>query len=115
MVVGAGSESYRTLSYLVARLPVMIAPAWLRTPTQPIGIDDVIAYLTAAPMVTASAGREVQIGGPDVLTYADMLDEMAAALGVARRPMVPVPLLSPFSPRSGSGSSPRWTPGSPGH
>ena len=95
MVVGAGSESYRTLRYLVARLPVMIAPAWLRTPTQPIGIDDVIAYLTAAPTVTASAGREVQIGGPDVLTYADMLDEMAAALGVARRPMVPVPLLSP--------------------
>ena len=49
MVVGAGSESFRTLFYLVKRLPVMIAPAWLRTRTQPIGIDDVIAYLRAAP------------------------------------------------------------------
>lgn len=95
MVVGAGSESYRTLRYLVSRLPVMIAPSWLRTPTQPIGIDDVVAYLRAAPTIGAAAGREVQIGGPDVLSYGDMLGEMAEALGVARRPMVPVPLLSP--------------------
>ena len=95
MVVGAGSESYRTLRYLVARLPVMIAPAWLRTPTQPIGVDDVIAYLSTAPRVPESTGREVQVGGPDVLSYGDMLGEMAAELGVRRRPMVPVPLLSP--------------------
>ena len=49
MVVGAGSESYRTLRYLVGRLPVMIAPSWLRTPTQPIGIDAVVEYLRRAP------------------------------------------------------------------
>ena len=95
MVVGAGSESYRTLRYLVSRLPVMVAPAWLRTPTQPIGVEDVLDYLTDAPAVAASTGREVQIGGPDVITYADMLGEMAAALGTYRRPMVPVPLLTP--------------------
>jgi uncharacterized protein YbjT (DUF2867 family) len=95
MVVGAGSESFRTLRYLVARLPVMIAPAWLRTPTQPIGIDDVIAYLRLAATTDESAGREVQIGGPDVLSYAEMLTEMAGALGVRPRPMLPVPLLSP--------------------
>jgi uncharacterized protein YbjT (DUF2867 family) len=95
MVVGAGSESYRTLRYLVARLPVMIAPAWLRTATQPIGIDDAVAYLRDAPKIEESSGREVQIGGPDVLSYADMLREMAGALGVRPRPMVPVPLLSP--------------------
>ena len=95
MVVGAGSESYRTLRYLVARLPVMIAPAWLRTATQPIGIDDAIAYLRDAPRIAETSGREVQIGGPDVLSYGDMLGEMAAALGVRERPMVPVPLLSP--------------------
>jgi uncharacterized protein YbjT (DUF2867 family) len=95
MVVGAGSESYRTLRYLVARLPVMIAPAWLRTPTQPIGVDDVIAYLRDAPRVPESSGREVQIGGPDVLSYGEMLAEMAGALGVRPRPMIPVPLLSP--------------------
>jgi uncharacterized protein YbjT (DUF2867 family) len=95
MVVGSQSESYRTLRYLVERLPLMIAPAWLKTPTQPIGIDDVLAYLALAPAVEESAGREVQIGGPDVMTYAEMLDAMADALGKRRRPRVAVPLLSP--------------------
>ena len=53
MVVGAGSESYKTLRYLVQRLPAMIAPAWLKTRTQPIAIDDVLEYLAAAPHVDA--------------------------------------------------------------
>ena len=57
----AGSESYRTLRYLVERLPAMIAPAWLKVPTQPIAIDDVLAYLTAARDLPESAGREIQI------------------------------------------------------
>jgi uncharacterized protein YbjT (DUF2867 family) len=96
MVVGAGSESYRTLRYLVERLPAMIAPAWLKTPTQPISIDDVLAYLAAAPRVDAAADREIQIGGPDVMSYGDMLDRMAAALGTYRRPKLPVPLLTPW-------------------
>jgi uncharacterized protein YbjT (DUF2867 family) len=95
MVVGSGSESFRTLRYLVARLPVMIAPAWLKTPTQPIGIDDVVTYLSQAPRVPESAGREVQIGGPDVLSYGDMLDLMAYALDVRPRPKIPVPFVSP--------------------
>ena len=95
MVVGAESESYRTLRYLVQRLPVMIAPAWLRTATQPIGIDDVIEYLRRAPDLPASQGREVQIGGPDVLSYGEMLDRMAVALGMRPRLKVPVPLLTP--------------------
>ena len=86
MVVGPGSESYRTLRHLVARLPVMIAPRWLSTPTQPIDIDDVVAYLAAAPEVEPSAGREIQIGSPDVLAYGAMLDNMAVALGRRRRP-----------------------------
>jgi uncharacterized protein YbjT (DUF2867 family) len=95
MVVGAGSESYRTLRYLVARLPVMIAPGWLRTETQPIAANEVIKYLTRAPSLPESTGREIQIGGPDILTYADMLGEMANALGKRRPPMLPFPLLSP--------------------
>jgi uncharacterized protein YbjT (DUF2867 family) len=95
MVVGAGSESFRTLRYLVERLPVMIAPAWLSTPTQPIGIDDVVAYLSQAPHVEASRDREVQVGGPDVLSYGEMLDVMAKALGTRPRPRLRVPLLSP--------------------
>lgn len=95
MVVGPESESFRTLRHLVARLPVMIAPRWLSTPTQPIGIGDVIEYLASAPEVPGSAGREVQIGGPDVMTYGDMLDVMADELGVRRRPKIRVPLLTP--------------------
>src|SRR3954470_17044377 len=95
MIVGSQSESYRTLRYLVERLPAMIAPAWLKTPTQPTGVDDVVAYLAQAPHVPESAGREVQIGGPDVLSYGDMLDLMAYALGREPRPKVPVPFVSP--------------------
>jgi uncharacterized protein YbjT (DUF2867 family) len=96
MVVGAGSESYRTLRYLVGRLPVMIAPSWLRTPTQPIGIDAVVEYLRRAPEVPESAGREVQIGGPDVLSYSAMLDRMAIAMGKQPRPKLPVPFITPW-------------------
>jgi len=96
MVVGAGSESYRTLRHLVARLPVMITPRWLSTPTQPIDIDDVVAYLAAAPYLAASRGREIQVGGADVLPYAQMLDRMAVALGKRPRPKLPVPLLTPW-------------------
>jgi uncharacterized protein YbjT (DUF2867 family) len=95
MVVGAGSESYRTLRHLVERLPAMIAPAWLKVPTQPIGIDDVLAYLTAAPDLPGTAGREIQIAGPSVLPYGEMLDRMARALGRRPRPKLPVPLLTP--------------------
>jgi uncharacterized protein YbjT (DUF2867 family) len=95
MVVGAKSESYRTLKSLVERLPAMLAPKWLSTTTQPIAIDDAIEYLAEAPTVEASAGREVQIGGPDVLSYGEMLDEMARVLGKRPRPKLPVPVLSP--------------------
>jgi uncharacterized protein YbjT (DUF2867 family) len=95
MVVGAGSESFRTLYHLVRRLPVMIAPAWLRTRTQPIGIDDVLRYLCLAGRTPACAGREIQIGGPDVMSYGEMLGAMARALGKRPPVMVPVPLLTP--------------------
>lgn len=96
MVVGSESESYRTLRYLVERLPAMIAPAWLSTKTQPIGIDDVLSYLAQAPDVEASVGRELQIGGPDVLSYGEMLDTMARALGKRPRPKIPVPFITPW-------------------
>jgi uncharacterized protein YbjT (DUF2867 family) len=82
MVVGAGSESYRTLRYLVERLPAMIAPAWLKVPTQPIAIDDVVAYLTAAPDLPKTAGQEIQIGGPSVLAWIGLVTPVDA--GVAR-------------------------------
>jgi uncharacterized protein YbjT (DUF2867 family) len=96
MVVGAGSESYRTLRYLVQRLPMMLAPAWLTTPTQAIAIDDVLAYLAQSLDLEATRGREIQIGAPEILTYGMMLDRMADALGRRRRPRIPVPFLTPW-------------------
>jgi uncharacterized protein YbjT (DUF2867 family) len=96
MVVGAGSESYRTLRYLVERLPVMLAPSWLKTPTQAIAVQDVLRYLGDSLGVSEARGREVQIGAPEVLNYGGMLDRMAEALGRRRRPRIPVPLLSPW-------------------
>ena len=96
MVVGAGSESYRTLRYLVGRLPVMIAPGWLRTPTQPIGIDSTVEYLRRAPTVVEAEGREVQIGGPEVLSFSEMLDRMALTLDKEPRPKIPMPLITPW-------------------
>ncbi len=95
MVIGSESEGYKILRHLVKRLPAMIAPAWLRNRTQPIAIDDVLAYLVQAADRPESAGKEIQIGGPDVVTYAELLGMMADVLGVRRRPQVPVPLLSP--------------------
>ncbi len=96
MVVGAESESYRTLRYLVQRLPAMIAPAWLKNETQPIAVEDTLSYLTQALSNAGSVGREIQIGGPDVLSYGEMLDRMAAVLGLRRRPRLPVPLITPW-------------------
>jgi uncharacterized protein YbjT (DUF2867 family) len=96
MVVGPQSESYRTLRYLVQRLPAMIAPAWLKNETQPIAIADTLQYLSHALSIEASVGREIQIGGPDVLPYGEMLDRMARVLGLRPRPRVPVPLITPW-------------------
>ncbi len=96
MVVGAESASFKVLRHLVERLPVMIAPSWLSTRTQPIGIDDVLAYLSQAPGVEDSAARDIEIGGPDILSYGDMLDRMAEALGKRARPKLPVPFVTPW-------------------
>jgi uncharacterized protein YbjT (DUF2867 family) len=94
-VIGAGSESFRTVFYLVRRLPVMVTPRWVTTRTQPIAIDDVVGCLAAASDLDLPVDREIQIGGPDVTTYGGMIDELAEALG-RRRPMrIVVPVLSP--------------------
>ena len=94
-VIGAGSESFRLTLYLTRRLPVMITPKWTQTKTQPIAIADVLRYLLDAPSVEAAHGREIEIGGPDVTTYAGMIDACADALGISRRTRIPVPVLSP--------------------
>ena len=94
-VIGAGSESFRTVFYLVRRLPVMVTPRWVTTRTQPIAADDVVAYLAAASDLGLPADREIQIGGPDVTTYGGMIDELARALGRRAPLRITVPVLTP--------------------
>jgi uncharacterized protein YbjT (DUF2867 family) len=95
-VIGAGSESFLLAMYLVRRLPLMITPKWTQTKTQPIAISDVLRYLMQAPDVDAVRGKDVEIGGPDVTTYAGMMDACGKALGIGSRPRIPVPVLTPW-------------------
>jgi uncharacterized protein YbjT (DUF2867 family) len=93
IVIGSGSASFEILRHLTERLPVMITPRWVSTRCQPIGIRDVLAYLAGAidhPDVTGI----VEIGGPDVLSYGQMMIRYAHLRGL-RRLMIPVPVLTP--------------------
>ena len=81
MVIGPGSESYELLKGVAKRLRLLPAPDWLQNETQPIGVDDMIEYLRAALDLPASRGREIQVGGPDVVTHLELVGEMSAALG----------------------------------
>jgi uncharacterized protein YbjT (DUF2867 family) len=94
VIVGAGSVSFEMVRYLAERLPLMICPRWVFTRIQPIAIRDVLTYLVAALEVEPSAGRIVEIGGVDVLTYAEMLQGYARVRGL-RRLIAPVPVLTP--------------------
>jgi uncharacterized protein YbjT (DUF2867 family) len=95
MVVGAGSLSYELLKSLTDRLPVMICPRWLTTATQPIAVDDVAAYLLAARELPAGESRLFEIGGAEVVTYADLIREYARQTGL-RRWLIFVPVLTPY-------------------
>jgi uncharacterized protein YbjT (DUF2867 family) len=95
MVIGAGSLSYQLMKSLTDRLPVMICPRWLTTPTQPIAIDDVLAYLLAANELPSGASRVFEIGSPDVVTYSDLIREYARQRGL-RRWLIFVPVLTPY-------------------
>jgi uncharacterized protein YbjT (DUF2867 family) len=95
-VIGAGSESFRTVFYLVRRLPVMVTPRWVTTRTQPVAVADVVGYLAAASDLGLPADREIQVGGPDVTTYGGMIDELAHALGRPRPLRITVPVLTPW-------------------
>lgn len=94
VIVGSGSLSFEMVRYLTERLPVMIAPRWVYTRIQPIAIRDVLRYLVQALDVPASAGRVVEIGGADVMTYGDMMRGYAKVRGL-KRLLVPVPVLTP--------------------
>lgn len=95
MVVGAGSLSFQLMKSLTDRLPVMICPRWLATSTQPIAVNDVLAYLLAAKDLPAGESRIFEIGSQDVATYADLIREYARQRGL-RRWLIFVPVLTPY-------------------
>ena len=94
IVIGAGSLSFEMIQALVERLPMMICPRWIDTLTQPIAIDDVLGYLEAALGLPENTGGVFEIGGPEVVSYGEMMREYARLRGL-RRLLLPVPVLTP--------------------
>lgn len=94
VIVGSGSISFEMIRYLTERLPAMICPKWVYTRVQPIAIRNVLDYLEATLLVPETAGRVIEIGGTDVLTYGGMMQGYAKARGL-RRWLIPVPVLTP--------------------
>lgn len=94
IIIGAGSLSFEMIQALVERLPLMICPRWVATFTQPIAIDDVTAYLLAALELPDGPHRMFEIGGPETMSYGDMMRDYARLRGL-RRILLPVPLLTP--------------------
>jgi uncharacterized protein YbjT (DUF2867 family) len=94
IVIGSGSLSFELVRALVEKLPVMVTPRWVATPTQPIGIEDLIAYLVAALDLEIDDSVVYEIGGPDRVSYGDLMREYARLRGL-RRTMLRVPVLTP--------------------
>ena len=95
MIIGSGSASFEILRYLVERLPVMVTPKWVSTECQPVSIDDVIGYLMLCLTTPETAGKTLDIGGPDVMSYRQIMQVMARARGLQKRWIIPVPVLTP--------------------
>ena len=95
VILGSGSASFEMLRYLTERLPVMVTPVWVSTRIQPIAVRDVLRYLVGAAKLPADVNRTFDIGGPDVVTYADMMQGYAEVAGLRRRRLIPLPMLTP--------------------
>jgi uncharacterized protein YbjT (DUF2867 family) len=95
VIIGAGSLSFDLMKALTDRLPVMICPRWLSTPTQPIAIDDVLSYLLAARDLKPDESRIFEIGGTDTVTYGGLIREYARQKGL-KRWLISVPVLTPY-------------------
>ncbi|WP_448626243.1 SDR family oxidoreductase [Geodermatophilus sp. URMC 64] len=95
IVLGSGSASFEMLRYLTERLPVMVTPRWVQSRIQPIAVRDVLRYLVGCATLPAGVHRSFDVGGPDVMTYAEMMQRYAQVAGLPRRRIVPVPVLSP--------------------
>jgi uncharacterized protein YbjT (DUF2867 family) len=95
VIIGSGSASFEMLRYLVEVLPVMVTPKWVSTRTQPIAISDVLTYLMRAIEASTPLQGVFEIGGPDVVSYAEMMAIYADEAGLKRRRLIPVPVLTP--------------------
>ncbi|WP_433031586.1 SDR family oxidoreductase [Actinomycetospora sp. CA-053990] len=95
VILGSGSASFEMLRYLTERLPVMLTPSWVHHRVQPIAIRDVLHYLVKAVTLPPEINRTFDIGGPDVLTYLEMMEGFAEVAQLPRRTMLPVPVLTP--------------------
>ena len=95
MIIGSGSASFEILRYLVHRLPVMITPKWVSTPCQPIAVQNVVGYLVGVLSAPNTSGSVFDIGGPEILRYREIIQVMTEELGLPRRWIIPVPVLTP--------------------
>lgn len=95
MIVGSGSASFEILRYLVERLPIMVTPKWVTTECQPVAIADVLHWLVRCLSVPETTGKTLEIGGADALPYQELMRIMAEELGLRRRIILPVPVLTP--------------------
>ncbi len=95
MILGSGSASFEILRYLAEHLPLMITPKWVRMPTQPIAISNVLGYLKGCMQTPETRGKTFDIGGPDILSYRELFGIFADCAAIPRPIMIPVPVLSP--------------------
>ncbi|MEV7567445.1 SDR family oxidoreductase [Streptomyces tanashiensis] len=95
VVIGSGSASFEMVRYLTERLPVMVTPSWVGTRIQPIAVRDVLRYLVGSARMPADVSRTFDIGGPNLLTYREMMVRYAAVAQLPRRLILPVPMLTP--------------------
>jgi uncharacterized protein YbjT (DUF2867 family) len=95
MILGSGGAAFEILRYLVDRLPVMLTPRWVHTPVQPIAIRNVLTYLVGCLEPEAARGQTYDIGGPEVVTYRQLMDIYAEEAHLPRRLIIPVPVLTP--------------------
>lgn len=96
IIIGAGGASFEMLRYLVERLPVMACPKWIDTRIQPIAVRDVLAYLVGCLFNPETGGKAFDIGGPEILTYREMMHQYAEARDLAGRIIFRVPFLTPL-------------------
>lgn len=95
VILGSGSASFEMMRYLTERLPAMTTPRWVDNRIQPIAVRDVLRYLVGSASMPDDVSRAFDIGGPEVLTYRDMMQRYARVAGLPRRRIVSVPVLTP--------------------